>query len=179
MIGLAPAAHGGNRTGRLFTGDSSGSWLYEALFRTGFANQPGSTGRGDGLRLNACYVSAAGRCAPPQNKPTSQELDNCSPFLEAELRLLTEVRVVLVLGRIAWERWLKIAGWWVRLPKRQRPPFGHGTEARLPDGTILICSFHPSRQNTQTGRLTSAMWEGVFTRVRALVDGTTSVTEGR
>jgi uracil-DNA glycosylase len=171
VIGLAPAAHGGNRTGRVFTGDSSGSWLYEALHRFGFANQPDSTGRGDGLRLSRCYVTASARCAPPANKPTRDELAACQPFLLRELRLLTHVRVVVALGRIGWEAWLRASGWWERLPARQRPRFGHGVESKLPDGTIVLCSFHPSRQNTNTGRLTRAMWHDIFRRARARVDG--------
>jgi uracil-DNA glycosylase family 4 len=170
VVGLAPAAHGGNRTGRIFTGDSSGNWLYGALHRFGFANQPDSTGRGDGLRLTDVYVTAAGRCAPPDNKPTRQELDNCGPYLEAEIRLLTRVRIVVLLGTIGRERWLRASGWWSKLPPRERPPFGHGRESRLPDGTIVICSYHPSRQNTNTGRLTIEAWHAIFRRVRALVD---------
>ncbi|HKQ56652.1 MAG TPA: uracil-DNA glycosylase, partial [Candidatus Eisenbacteria bacterium] len=171
VVGLAPAAHGGNRTGRVFTGDSSGSWLYEALHRFGFANQPDSTGRGDSLRLTGAYVTAAARCAPPANKPTGAELERCRPFLAAETRLLRRVRVVVLLGRIGWERWLKASGWWEKLPARERPRFGHGVESRLPDGTVVLCSFHPSRQNTNTGRLDRAMWHAIFRRARALVDG--------
>jgi len=170
VVGLAPAAHGGNRTGRVFTGDSSGSWLYEALHRFGFANQPDSTGRGDGLRLSGCYVTASARCAPPANKPTRIELERCRPFLAAEVRLLTRVRVVVLLGRIGWEAWLRASGWWERLPARGRPRFGHGVESQLPDDTRVICSFHPSRQNTNTGRLTRAMWHAIFRRAQALVD---------
>ena len=170
VVGLAPAAHGGNRTGRMFTGDSSGSWLYEALHRFGFANQPDSTGRGDGLRLSDCYVTASARCAPPANKPTRIELERCRPFLAAETRLLTRVRVVVALGRIGWEAWLRASGWWGRLPARERPPFGHAAESRLADGTVLLCSYHPSRQNTHTGRLTLAMWHGIFRRARTLVN---------
>jgi uracil-DNA glycosylase family 4 len=171
VVGLAPAAHGGNRTGRVFTGDSSGSWLYEALHRFGFANQPDSTGRGDGLVLTDIYVTAAGRCAPPGNKPTRQELENCRPFLAAETRLLRRVRIVVLLGRIGHEAWLRASGWWERLKPAERPPFGHGVESRLPDGTIVLCSFHPSRQNTNTGKLSRAMWHGIFRRVRTLADG--------
>ena len=170
VIGLAPAAHGGNRTGRIFTGDSSGSWLYEALHRYGFANQPDSTGRDDGLRLTGCYVTAAARCAPPANKPTREELDACRPYLEAELRLLRHLKVILVLGRIAWEAWLRASGLWQTLAPRERPKFAHGAETRLQDGTILLCSFHPSRQNTNTGRLTREMWHEVIGRARELVD---------
>ena len=162
IVGLAPAAHGGNRTGRMFTGDSSGDWLYGALHRVGLASRPDSTGRKDGMRLSGCYITAAARCAPPKNKPSREELDTCRPWLEAEIRLLREVRVVLVLGRVAWEGWLRAAGWWDRLAPRERPPFSHGARATMPDGTILVCSFHPSRQNTQTGRLTRAMWHAVI-----------------
>lgn len=172
VVGLAPAAHGGNRTGRIFTGDSSGSWLYEALHRHGFANQPDSTGRDDGLRLENCYVTAAAHCAPPQNKPTRGELESCRPYLETEIRLLPTARVVLVLGRVAWEAWLKASGWWHALPVNARPGFGHGVETSLPDGTTLLCSFHPSRQNTNTGKLTREMWHGVIGRARELVDQT-------
>ncbi|HEU4400961.1 MAG TPA: uracil-DNA glycosylase [Candidatus Polarisedimenticolia bacterium] len=169
VVGLAPAAHGGNRTGRVFTGDSSGDWLYEALHRNGFASRPDSTGRHDGLRLLDCYVTAAGRCAPPANRPTRRELDNCRPFLEAEIDLLGRAEVVIALGRIAWEGWLRASGWWSRLAPRDRPPFAHGAEARLPDGKVLLCSFHPSRQNTNTGKLTRPMWHAVFRRARTLL----------
>jgi uracil-DNA glycosylase family 4 len=166
IVGLAPAAHGANRTGRMFTGDSSGNWLYEALHRYGFASQPESRSRGDGLVLTDCYIAAGARCAPPDNRPTREELDACQPFLEAELRLLARKRLVLVLGRIAWERYLKASGWWQRLLPAERPPFAHGAEAVLPDGIVLLSSFHPSRQNTNTGRLTREMWHAVFARAR-------------
>ncbi len=171
VIGLAPAAHGGNRTGRIFTGDSSGSWLYETLHRFGFASQPDSTGRGDGLVLSGCYITAAARCAPPANKPTPREIENCRPFLEAEIRLLRDLQVVVTLGHIAHAAFLRAAGWWERLPPRERPAFAPGAEHRLPDGTTLLCSYHPSRQNTNTGRLTRPMLHGVFRRARAIVDG--------
>lgn len=170
VVGLAPAAHGGNRTGRVFTGDSSGDWLYEALHRFGFASRPDSLSRHDGLRLSACYVSAAARCAPPGNKPTPRELANCRPWLEAEIRLLDEARVVVTLGRVAFDAWLQASGWRDRLPAPGRPRFAHGAEALLPDGTTLLASFHPSRRNTQTGLLTRAMWHAVFRRARALVN---------
>jgi len=166
IVGLAPAAHGANRTGRMFTGDSSGDWLYEALHRFGFANQPTSTSRDDGLRLRDCYISAAARCAPPGNRPTAAELEACRPFLEEELRLLDRIEVALVLGRVAWERWLRAAGWWAALSARERPAFGHGAEHTLPNGLTLVCSYHPSRQNTNTGRLTRTMWHAIFRRVR-------------
>src|SRR5881409_2194551 len=158
VVGLAPAAHGANRTGGMFTGDSSGTWLYEALYRHGFASQPQSLSRDDGLTLNDCYIAAAARCAPPGNKPTRVELERCRPYLEAELRLLKSTRVVLALGRISWETWLRASGWWERLSPRERPGFGHDRESRMPDGTLLVTSFHPSRQNTNTGKLTRAMW---------------------
>lgn len=164
VVGLAPAAHGGNRTGRVFTGDSSGDWLYEALHRFGFANQPTSVGRGDGLRLADCYVTAAARCAPPKNRPTPRELANCRPWLESELALLPGVRVVIALGKIAHDAYLAAAA------TTARPRFAHGALSRMPDGTTLLTSYHPSRQNTNTGRLTRAMWHGVFARARSLVD---------
>ncbi len=171
VVGLAPAAHGGNRTGRVFTGDSSGDWLYAALHRFGWSNQPQSTGRDDGLRLRGAYVTAAARCAPPGNKPTPKEFQNCRPYLAAEIALLGRIRVVLALGSLAHEHWLRASGWWDRLGARSRPRFAHGAEARLPDGTWLIASYHPSRQNTSTGRLTRAMWYSVFRRARARASG--------
>jgi len=171
VVGLAPAAHGANRTGRMFTGDSSGSWLYAVLYRHGFANQPQSLSRDDGLQLTDCYITAAARCAPPGNKPSRVELDRCRPYLAAELRLLRRVRVVVTLGRIAHEGFLKAAGWWERLAPRARPAFAHGAVSTLPDGCIVIASYHPSRQNTNTGKLTRTMWNAVFRRAKAaLVD---------
>jgi len=170
VIGLAPAAHGGNRTGRIFTGDSSGSWLYEALHRFGFANQPDSTGRDDGLKLTDCYVTAAAHCAPPMNRPARNELEACRSFLAAEIRILRRLAVVVGLGRVGYEAWLKASGWWERLPARERPRFSHGALSRLPDGTRFLCSFHPSRQNTNTGRLTRPMWHAIFRRARALIE---------
>ena len=167
VVGLAPAAHGANRTGRMFTGDSSGSWLYEVLYRHGFANQPQSLSRDDGLQLTDCYITAAARCAPPGNKPSRVELDRCRPYLAAELRLLRRVRVVVTLGRIAHEGFLEAAGWWERLAPRARPAFAHGAVSTLPDGCIVIASYHPSRQNTNTGKLTRTMWNAVFRRAKA------------
>jgi uracil-DNA glycosylase len=169
IVGLAPGAHGSNRTGRPFTGDASGDWLYEALYRYGWASRPVSRSRDDGLKLTGCFITAAARCAPPDNRPTSEELDRCRPYLETELLLLSEVRAVLALGRIGWESWLKAAGWWVRLGARGRPRFGHGEETVLPDGMTLLSSFHPSRQNTNTGRLTRPMWYQIFERLRTIV----------
>jgi uracil-DNA glycosylase family 4 len=169
IVGLAPAAHGANRTGRMFTGDSSGSWLYEALHRYGWSNRTESDRRDDGLVLTDCRITAAAHCAPPDNKPTREELARCRHWLEAELTLLPNVRVVLALGRIGWESWLRAAGWWDRLPPRARPLFGHDSEATLPDGTVLVTSFHPSRQNTNTGKLTRTMWYAVFERIRRIL----------
>jgi len=170
IIGLAPAAHGANSTGRMFTGDSSGRWLYEALHRHGFASRPDSVSRDDGLVLTDCYVSAAARCAPPGNKPRHVELAHCRPYLVAELRLLRRVRVIVTLGRIAHESWLKAAGWWQRLAPRARPRFVHGAASTLPDGTIVIASYHPSRQNTNTGKLTPEMWDAVFRKARTALE---------
>ena len=169
VVGLAPAAHGGNRTGRVFTGDSSGDWLYEALHRHGFADRPVSIARDDGLRLTDCWVSAAARCAPPDNKPTSTELASCRPYLEAEIGLLSTVRVVVALGRVAHDSWLQAAGWWLRIPASGRPRFAHAAESVLPDGVTFISSYHPSRQNTNTGRLTRTMWHGIFARAREIL----------
>lgn len=167
IVGLAPAAHGGNRTGRVFTGDSSGDWLFEALHRFGFANQPESWARDDGLELRDCYISAAARCAPPANRPLPGEIANCSSYMVAELGLLRRVRVMVTLGRIAHQTWLRNSGWWDRLSSRERPAFAHGKLARLPDGTTLISSYHPSRQNTNTGKLTRVMWYSVFRKARS------------
>ena len=161
-LGLAPAAHGGNRTGRIFTGDRSGDWLFRALHGAGYANQPTSVSRDDGLRLDSAFVSAAVRCAPPDNKPTPQERDNCSPYLRRELALLQELRVIVALGRFAYDA-LSLA-----LGLRRRPPFGHGVEWRLPDGRTVLCSFHPSQRNTFTSKLTQEMFDAVFGRVREL-----------
>jgi len=154
----------------MFTGDSSGNWLYEALYRYGFANQPGSMSRDDGLVLSDCYITAAARCAPPDNKPSPDELANCRGFLEREIALLDRVRVVLALGRVACDAWLRAAGWWESLAPAERLPFGHGREAVLPDGRTLLCSFHPSRQNTNTGKLTREMWYAIFARARRILE---------
>jgi len=169
LVGLAPGAHGANRTGRMFTGDSSGDWLYEALHREGFASSPVSVSRDDGMRLTDVWIGAAGRCAPPDNKPLPEELAACREFLAGEIALLPRLRVVLVLGRIAHEAYLRACGRWEGRPPRERPAFAHGAEVALAGGPVLVSSFHPSRQNTQTGRLTRAMWHAVFARVRALV----------
>jgi uracil-DNA glycosylase family 4 len=175
IVGLAPAAHGANRTGRMFTGDSSGDWLHEALHRAGFASQPHSLSRDDGQRLTDVWITAAARCAPPGNRPTREELARCRPFLEAEIALLTRVRVVLALGGVAHEAWLRASGWWERTSRSgsggPRPRFAHGAETALPGGPVLLASYHPSRQNTNTHRLTRPMWHAVFRRIRRLLDG--------
>jgi uracil-DNA glycosylase len=163
ILGLAPAAHGGNRTGRIFTGDRSGDWLFASLYRTGFANQPTSVRRDDGLRLRGMWIAAAVRCAPPANKPLPSERDNCLPYASEELSLLTRVRVLVALGSLAWDAALRIHG-----GVRPRPRFGHLAEAELPGGRVLIGSYHPSQQNTFTGKLTEPMLDAVFTRARDL-----------
>jgi uracil-DNA glycosylase len=165
IVGLAPAAHGGNRTGRIFTGDRSGDWLFGSLWRTGFANQPTSVARGDGLALRGCYITAPVKCAPPENKPLPQERANCAPWLEAELELL-EVRVVVALGAFAWDVALRHFG-----PVRPKPRFGHAAEAALPAGRTLLGSYHVSQQNTSTRRLTTDMLDAVFWRARLLLGG--------
>jgi uracil-DNA glycosylase family 4 len=177
MLGLAPAAHGANRTGRMFTGDRSGEWLYGALHRASLANQAGCSDRDDGLNLSDVFISATCRCAPPANKPTPQEMENCAPFLDREFEMLDRMRVVLVLGKIAWDAALRRVGRVVPdgLP-RPRPAFGHGAEAKLPlrgagRPIWLVGSYHPSRQNTQTGRLTRPMFDRVIRRSVALAAG--------
>jgi len=162
IVGLAPAAHGGNRTGRVFTGDRSGDWLFAALHRAGYANQPESTSMDDGLELRDAYVAAAVRCAPPANKPTPDERDTCLPYLEREIRLLQEVRVFVVLGQFGFDALCRVLG------VRPRPKFGHGVEVVLPDGRSIVCSFHVSQQNTFTGKLTEPMLDAVFARAREL-----------
>jgi len=167
IVGLAPAAHGGNRTGRMFTGDRSGDFLYAALHRAGFANQPIALSRDDGLQLIDAYITAAGRCAPPDNKPTPAELNHCRSYLIEELRLLQSVRVIVALGKIAFDTVLAtLVDRGVEIPK-PRPAFGH--EAVYPlDHYTLIASYHPSQRNTQTGLLTPPMFDRVFTRARVL-----------
>jgi uracil-DNA glycosylase family 4 len=162
LVGLAPAAHGGNRTGRVFTGDRSGEWVFRALHRAGYANQPTSEHRDDGLRLRGAYVAAAVRCAPPANKPTPTERDSCVPFLVREVTLLSDLRVVVVLGHFAYDVVARLFG------VRPRPRFGHGVEVALGEGRTLICSYHPSQQNTFTGTLTEQMFDAVFARAGAL-----------
>jgi uracil-DNA glycosylase family 4 len=167
LVGLAPAAHGANRTGRMFTGDRSGDWLYAALHRGGLANQATATSAGDGLRLNGAYLTAAVRCAPPANKPTTEERDTCLPYMQRELELLPEARVLLALGAFGWGAALTACrGLGHRLP-RPKPRFGHGAEARV-GPYALLGSFHPSQQNTFTGKLTEPMLDQVIGRAKAL-----------
>jgi uracil-DNA glycosylase family 4 len=162
VLGLAPAAHGANRTGRVFTGDRSGDWLFASMYRTGYANQPTSVSADDGLRLTDLWVAAAVRCAPPANKPTPDERDRCLPYAREELELLTQVSVIVCLGAFAWDAALRILG-----GARPRPKFGHLAEARVGAYTLLG-SFHPSQQNTFTGKLTVPMTDAVFHRAREL-----------
>ena len=169
ILGLAPGAHGSNRTGRPFTGDSSGNFMYPVLFRTGFASQPNGTHRGDGLVLTDAYITAAARCAPPQNKPTPRELSNCAPFLDRELGLLTNVRVVVALGRIGFDAYLNHLKRTDVISNRKAYLFGHGAEYETPHGRVLVASYHPSNQNTNTGKLTEGMFTKLFERVAGLV----------
>jgi uracil-DNA glycosylase len=162
IVGLAPAAHGANRTGRVFTGDRSADWLVAALWRAGYANQPTSTAIDDGLQFTGAWMTAAVRCAPPANKPTPEERDRCLPFLVRELALLEDLSVIVALGGFAYQVVAGLFG------LRPRPKFGHLTEARLPDGRMLVCSYHPSQQNTFTGVLTEPMLDAVFERARQL-----------
>lgn len=167
VLGLAPAAHGGNRTGRMFTGDRSGDFLYRGLYEEGFANQPISRDRNDGLELRNCYITAPLHCAPPANKPQPEELRNCQPYLEREFELLKRLRAVLVLGRIAFDAYLRVTGQRFDLPPRSSMTFGHGASFVLPSGLPrLFCSYHPSQQNTQTGRLTQEMFQSVLRDIR-------------
>ncbi len=179
VVGLAPAAHGGNRTGRIFTGDESGNWLYAALHRAGLANQPTSVARDDGLTLRDVWVTAAARCAPPANRPTREELVTCRRWLLAELALLDRLRVVVVLGRIAHDAFLAAEGARGTTVPRPRPAFGHRAEHRLPSGLLLLCSYHPSQQNTFTGTLTRPMFDAVFARATALAAGASFRPRGR
>ena len=168
VVGLAPAAHGANRTGRVFTGDRSGDWLFRAMHRAGFANQPHAEHREDGLELLDARVVATVRCAPPDNRPTVEERDRCHPYFERELALLDRARVYVALGGWALSRLAVLED------VRPRPRFGHGAEIALSGGRTLLCSYHPSQQNTFTGRLTEPMFDAVFARARALLDAATS-----
>ncbi len=170
MVGLAPGAHGANRTGRMFTGDRSGDWLYRALHKAGLASQPTATHRADGLTLSGVFLTAAVRCAPPDNKPAPAEWAACRPFLEAELDLLTGVRVIVCLGQFAWTRVLTVLADRGQAVPRPRPAFGHLAE--VPLGTVtVLAAYHPSQQNTFTGRLTEPMLDAVWARALAVRQG--------
>jgi uracil-DNA glycosylase family 4 len=164
IVGLAPGAHGSNRTGRAFTGDASGGFMYPALYRAGFANQPMAVSRNDGLILKDLYIAASARCVPPDNKPTLEELNNCQPYLERELEIL-KPGVIICLGRVAFERILRIYG--VRSSAWQ---FGHGALYQLENGTWVLCSYHPSQQNTLTGKLTVKMFDEIWVKARSLLE---------
>ena len=168
LVGLAPAANGGNRTGRMFTGDNSGNWLYRALYKAGFANQPESIHRNDGLTLTDCYITATLRCAPPQNKPTPREIQNCRPYLLRELELLKNIRVVVGLGRIGFDAALSAYRELGRIEYTKKPQFGHCQIYHF-DSLTFIASFHPSQQNTFTGRLTEPMFDRVFRTAKKLL----------
>jgi uracil-DNA glycosylase len=178
ILGLAPAAHGANRTGRMFTGDRSGEWLYRALYQTGFASQAASIAPGDGLTLDGAYITAAARCAPPDNKPAREELLNCRPYLERELDLLKNVTVVVALGKIAFDHYLEVLK--SRGVIRSRAPyaFGHNRQfTTAPGQPVLLSSYHPSQQNTSTGKLTEKMLLDVFRKARKLADKPDTVSD--
>jgi uracil-DNA glycosylase family 4 len=170
VVGLAPAAHGANRTGRIFTGDRSGDWLYDALYDSGFANQPTSTNRDDGLELCDSFVTAIARCAPPGNRPTPEEIDNCRAYLVDELRRLDRLKVVLALGQLAMGGFLRAWQEYGGTIPSPRPKFGHGNVIPLASGVTLLTSYHPSQQNTFTGKLTRRMFRGALRQARTLVD---------
>ncbi len=174
ILGLAPGAHGSNRTGRPFTGDSSGNFMYPVLHATGFASQPNATHVGDGLKLTDAYITATVRCAPPQNKPTPEEISNCSAFLDRELELLKNVRLVVALGRIGFDAYLNYLRRRGILTSKKDYVFGHGVHYQMPDGKILLVSYHPSNQNTQTGKLTEKMFRKIFEQARQLLISSTS-----
>jgi uracil-DNA glycosylase len=169
ILGLAPGAHGSNRTGRPFTGDASGYFMYPVLHRTGFANQPKGTHRGDGLELHDAYITAAARCAPPDNKPSPEEIANCAPFLDREIQALKNVKVVVALGRIGFDAYLNHLKRQGMLQTKTAFVFGHAAQYRTPDGKILLASYHPSNQNTQTGKLTEKMFTEIFRTAAKLV----------
>src|SRR5450755_1920626 len=175
LIGLAPGAHGANRTGRVFTGDSSGVFLYKVMYETGFASQPTSTASGDGLTLIDAYIGAAVRCAPPDNKPFPEEIRNCRPYLERELELLKDVRVVVALGKLAFDAYLTILRDQGKIARRADFVFAHDSEHRTGRGQpVLISSYHPSQQNTSTGKLTEKMFRAVFEHARRLIGSPTA-----
>src|SRR5579862_1573555 len=168
VLGLAPGAHGSNRTGRPFTGDASGKFMYPILYETGFANQPNAAERNDGLKLKDLYITAAVRCAPPDNKPLPQELSNCALYLDREIDGLSKVKVVVALGRIGFEAYLNYLKRRGLLPSKNPYPFAHGAHYKMLDGKILLASYHPSNQNTQTGKLTRQMFIRIFEEAQRL-----------
>ncbi len=170
IVGLAPAAHGGNRTGRMFTGDRSGDWLFRALHKFDFANQPTSTDAQDGLLLKGCYITAALHCAPPQNKPTAEEKSNCLPYLFEEIQLLKNVRVVMALGKIGFDTVIKTYQDLGLTEIKKRPFFEHAGEVKLSSKLTLVASYHPSQQNTFTGKLTESMFDAVFNKARKIIN---------
>ncbi len=170
IVGLAPAAHGANRTGRMFTGDRSGEWLYGTLHKFGYANQPTSSSKDDGLRLKNCYITAVVRCAPPDNKPSKVELQNCRPYLLNELTIFKNLRVVVALGKIAFDMTVNSLEELGVKSFERRPKFGHGAQFRIDEKMTLIASYHPSQQNTFTGKLTRKMFEDIFRTVTKLLD---------
>ena len=170
ILGLAPGAHGSNRTGRPFTGDASGNFMYPVLYETGFASQPTATRRDDGLALTDLYITAAARCAPPDNKPLPEELANCAPYLERELLNLNNLRVIVALGRIGFDSYLNFLKRRTLIAGKRAYEFRHGAEYTMPDGRVLLASYHPSNQNTQTGKLTKVMFRKIFMRARQLAD---------
>lgn len=170
VLGLAPGAHGSNRTGRSFTGDASGKFMYPVLYEAGFANQPTAIDRNDGLKLTDLYITAAARCAPPDNKPLPKELANCAPYLERELEGLRKLRVIVALGRIGFEAYLNYLMRRKLIARKRAYEFFHGAEYVMPDGRVLLASYHPSNQNTQTGKLTRPMFAEIFRKARRLAD---------
>src|SRR5271166_36967 len=168
VLGLAPGAHGSNRTGRPFTGDASGKFMYPILYKVGFASQPNAERRGDGLKLSDCYITAAVRCAPPGNKPLATELANCAPFLDRELAILKDVKVVVALGRIGFDAYLNYLKRRGVVPSKAGYRFAHGAHYTLPTGEVLLASYHPSNQNTATGKLTATMFEAIFREAKKI-----------
>jgi uracil-DNA glycosylase len=180
IVGLAPGAHGSNRTGRMFTGDESGNWLYRAMHRTGFASQPTAVSRDDGLELRDAYITAAARCAPPGNKPTPEELRNCRPFLDRELATMSNLKVVVALGKIAFDTYLGILKSRGAIKTRAGFEFGHNIAYRIgPGEPILLASYHPSQQNTSTGKLTEKMLLDVFRRAKKMIEQANPKSAGK
>jgi len=179
ILGLAPGAHGSNRTGRPFTGDRSGDFMYPMLYKVGYASQPNATDRNDGLKLIDCYITAAARCAPPDNKPLPSELANCAPYLDRELTILKNLRVIVALGKIGFDSYLNYLKRNGAIPNRAGYVFAHGAQYAMPNGMTLLASYHPSNQNTATGKLTAKMFEQVFRRAKELSTGWESFSQNK